>query len=744
MTNLFLSSSPSDYDSFDDHSTGDNFPLRWGLSPDLLMQVLPFHFVLNGQLELQQVGASLQRCYPSVKAGCLFKDCLQIERPAIALEFKAILQQQDTFFVLEIRGTGVKLRGQMIYDALQNLLFFLGSPWVTSFADLRSAGLEISDFAILDPISDFLVLSQTQHTALKDTQRLAEKLTQQRTELRHALSLLQATLESTADGILVISKSDKVETLNQKFVEMWELPEELAVLKQDQQDLMYWISTQLLNPEDFLQTVQIINAERETINHELLLCNDGRVFEAVAQPQWLNQEIVGQVWSFRDVTNRHQQERTIRYQATHDLLTGLPNRLLFGERLSVALTQAACNQTKLAVMFLDLDRFKWVNDTFGHGVGDRLLQTISKRMTTCLRESDTIARWAGDEFTLLLPNIQTVQDAVLIAQRLLEAIKPPIALEGQILRVTTSIGIALYPDDGTTVDTLLKHADAALYRAKASGRNLHHLFTAEMLTEQTNKLQLGSRLHQALERQEFMLCYQPRINVNTGAVTHLEALIRWQHPDLGLILPGRFIPLAEETGLIVTLGEWVLRTACQQNQRWQQMGLPPVKVAVNLSAYQLKQPTLVEQVRSILQEASLPPTALELEITETVLMDNTAIAKTTLTRLNQMGISIAMDDFGTGYSSLGYLKEFPFQVLKIDRSFVQDVTTNLHNKALVNAIIAMGSVLNLTLVAEGVETEEQELLLRSLGCEEMQGFRFSPPLSVEDTTTLLQHPLRSK
>jgi EAL domain-containing protein (putative c-di-GMP-specific phosphodiesterase class I) len=221
-------------------------------------------------------------------------------------------------------------------------------------------------------------------------------------------------------------------------------------------------------------------------------------------------------------------------------------------------------------------------------------------------------------------------------------------------------------------------------------------------------------------------------------VTHLEALIRWQHPDLGLIPPGRFIPLAEETGLIVTLGEWVLRTACQQNQRWQQMGLPPVKVAVNLSAYQLKQPTLVEQVRSILQEASLPPTALELEITETVLMDNTAIAKTTLTRLNQMGISIAMDDFGTGYSSLSYLKEFPFQVLKIDRSFVQDVTTNLHNKALVNAIIAMGSVLNLMLVAEGVETEEQELLLRSLGCEEMQGFRFSPPLTVEETTALLQ------
>lgn len=738
MTNLFLSSSPSDYDSSGDRSAANNFPLRWGLSTDLLTQVLPFHLVLNCQLELQQVGASLQRRYPSVTPGCLLGDCLQIERPAIAPEFEAIVQHQNTFFVLEIRGTGVKLRGQMIYDAPQNLLFFLGSPWVTSFADLKSAGLEISDFAILDPIFDFLVLSQTQSTALHDTQRLAKKLTQQRTELRHALSLLQATLESTADGILVVGKSGEVETLNQKFVEMWELPEELAVLKQDQQDLMYWISTQLLNPEDFLQMVQIITAERETTNHELLPCNDGRVFEAVAQPQWLNQEIVGRVWSFRDVTNRHQQERTIRYQATHDLLTELPNRLLFGERLSVALSQAVCNQTKLAVMFLDLDRFKWVNDTFGHGVGDRLLQTISKRLASCLRESDTIARWAGDEFTLLLSNIQTDQDAVLIAQRLLEAIKPPIALEGQTLRVTISIGIALYPDNGTTVDTLLKHADAALYRAKASGRNMHHLFTAEMHTEQTNKLQLGSRLHQALECQEFTLCYQPRINVNTGAMTHLEALVRWQHPELGLILPGRFIPLAEETGLIVPLGEWVMRTACQQSQCWQQMGLPPVKVAVNLSAHQLKQPGLVEQVRSILQETSLPPTALELEITETVLMENTAIAKITLTQLNQMGISIAMDDFGTGYSSLGYLKEFPFQVLKIDRSFVQDVTTDLNNKAIVSAIIAMGTVLNLTLVAEGVETEEQELLLRSLGCEEMQGFRFSPPRSAEDITALLQ------
>jgi diguanylate cyclase (GGDEF)-like protein len=626
----------------------------------------------------------------------------------------------------------------MLYDASQSLLFFVGSPWITNFADLKGFGLELSDFAIVDPIADFLVLNQTQNTALQDTRRLAEKLTQQRRELQRALSLLQATLESTADGILVVNNAGTVETMNQKFVEMWQLPVELAVLKPEHHGLLEWISQKLCNAEDFLPKVQGIATRPHSISHDLLACQDGRMIERTSHPQWLNQEIVGRVWSFRDMTKRHQQEQTIRYQATHDPLTGLPNRILFSDRLSVALAHATRDRTKVAVMFLDLDRFKAVNDTFGHAVGDRLLQTISQRLSHCLRESDTIARWAGDEFTLLLPNLHAARDAALIAQKLLEAVKPVMYIEKHHLRTSISIGIALYPEDGSTVETLLRHADAALYRAKAKGRDLYHFYTKAMGAENTKKLHLENDLHQALENQEFTTYYQPRINVKVGTITNVEALIRWQHPKLGLISPSKFIPLAEETGLIVPLGEWVLRTACTQNRLWQSISQQPVKMAVNLSARQLKQPGLVELVRGILQANHLAPTTLEFEITETVLMEHQATTQKTLSQLSDLGISISMDDFGTGYSSLSYLKKFPFQTLKIDRSFVQDITTDPNNKAIVNAIIAMGKAMNLNLVAEGVETEMQRDLLQSLGCEEMQGFYFSPPLPADQVTRLLQ------
>jgi EAL domain-containing protein (putative c-di-GMP-specific phosphodiesterase class I) len=316
--------------------------------------------------------------------------------------------------------------------------------------------------------------------------------------------------------------------------------------------------------------------------------------------------------------------------------------------------------------------------------------------------------------------------------------KPDFDLEGHTLHVSSSIGIAVYPGDGQDAETLLKNADAALYRAKDSGRNGYHLYTSAINSETSEWLALESQLHRALERQEFVIYYQPQVNVITGEITQMEALLRWQHPEKGLLLPGKFVPLAEENGLVVPIGEWVLRTVCTQNQTWQTNGLPPVRVAVNLSAQQLRQPNLVQMIARVLCDTGLAPAYLELEITETTVMKNVELTKTILCELYQMGVSMAMDDFGTGYSSLGYLKNFPFNTLKIDQSFVRDLTTDPNDKAIVAAIVAMGRVLNLKLVAEGVETKVQKHSLLSLDCEEMQGNLFSPPLTAEEATLLLE------
>jgi diguanylate cyclase (GGDEF)-like protein len=389
-------------------------------------------------------------------------------------------------------------------------------------------------------------------------------------------------------------------------------------------------------------------------------------------------------------------------------------------------------------MFLDLDRFKTINDTLGHAIGDQLLQGVSERLKYCLREGDTFARWGGDEFTLLLPQINDAEDAAKIAQRILEALKPAFNLEGHELYISSSIGIALYPQDGGDVQTLLRNADAALYRAKEHGRNNYRFYLPSMNSQASELLALENQLHQALEREEFVVYYQPQVNVKTGEITGMEALVRWQHPELGLVAPGTFIPLAEANGLIVPIGEWVLRTACAQNKAWQDAGFPPVRVAVNLSARQFQQPTLVAMVGQVLAETGLEARFLELEITETTIMQNVEFARTMLSDLQAMGVHISMDDFGTGYSSLSYLKKFPFHTIKIDQSFIRELTSAPQDTAIISAVNTLGYGLNLRVVAEGVETHEQLQLLRSLQCDEMQGYLFSRSLSVVDATKVLQ------
>lgn len=574
--------------------------------------------------------------------------------------------------------------------------------------------------------------------AFQELQNKIAELKRAEEELKESLSLQRAALESTVDGILVVNKNRKIATYNQKFVQMWRIPADIIALKDDKEALSF-VVYQLKDPESFLAKVGEMYAQPEAESCDILEFKDGRIFERYSKPQRLGEEIVGRVWSFRDITERRMAEETIRYQALHDLLTDLPNRILFNERLSGALVNAKSNQGMMAVMFLDLDRFKTINDTLSHACGDQLLQMVAERLTSSLWQHDTVARWGGDEFTLLLPQISCAEDAGRIAQVILDTLKQPFNIEGHQLHISSSIGISLYPHDGQDGETLLRNADAALHRAKEQGRNNYQFYTAAMNSHASELLMLENELHQALERGEFVVYYQPQINTNTGKIAQMEALLRWQHPEFGLVSPAKFIPLAEENGLIIPIGEWVLRTACTQIKAWQDAGLPPLSVAVNLSARQFQQPNLVEIVARVLQETGLENHFLELEITESVAMQNVDFSRAILQELHNMGVSISMDDFGTGYSSLSYLKKFPLDKLKIDQSFVRELATDPNDGAIIAAIAALGKVLNLTMVAEGVETEEQRDFLRSLECEYMQGYLFSKPLSPQDATELLQN-----
>lgn len=424
-------------------------------------------------------------------------------------------------------------------------------------------------------------------------------------------------------------------------------------------------------------------------------------------------------------------EDLFRHQASHDPLTGLPNRILFEDRLSLFLAQAYRRGEMLAVAFLDLDRFKTINDTLGHAVGDELLQSVAQRLLSCLREGDTIARWGGDEFTLLLPHIDSPEDAAKLAQRILSSFKFPFRIGDRELHITTSIGIALAPYDGEDTQTLLKNADATMYRAKQQGKDNFQLYTPEMNKKALEQLVLANHLYQALNRDQFLLYYQPQLDLKTRQIVAIEALIRWQHPEFGLMSPNQFIPLAEETGLIGTIGEWVLQAACTQNRAWQLAGLPPIRIAVNLSARQFQQKSLLKTIARVLSETGLEPSCLEVEITESIAMYDVNFTISVLQELQDMGVSIAMDDFGTGYSSLATLRRFPLHTLKVDREFVHDITTDEKDAAIIKSVVALGHGLELNVIAEGVETWEQLNFLHAVKCDGMQGFLFSQPLPAD-------------
>ena len=455
----------------------------------------------------------------------------------------------------------------------------------------------------------------------------------------------------------------------------------------------------------------------------------------------------GEVCGFRgvahDITERKQAEEKIQYMATHDALTGLPNRLMFSQMLNRAIQSAKRNQRQFAILFIDLDRFKTINDTLGHEAGDQLLQEIGARLKQTLRAADLAARLGGDEFTILIEEVSDVNHAATVAHKIITSIIKPLTLMGQECRVTASIGISIYPKDAEDEQSLMKNADLAMYLAKEEGKNNYQFYSEDIQSKSLERLSIETNLRFALERNEFSLHYQAQVNFKTNVISGVEALLRWDNPYLGSVTPTQFIPVAEETGLIVPIGNWVLRTACAQNVAWQREGLPPVCMAVNLSLRQLTDENLINDIRAALNDSGMAPNLLELEITESMVMRNPDRMIAVLAEIKSLGVRLALDDFGTGYSSLAQIKHFPVDTLKVDRSFIRNIPKDSEDKAITEAIIAMGKTLSLTVVAEGVETLDQMNFLKDHSCDEMQGYYFSKPIIPEHFADLLREHVPS-
>lgn len=480
-------------------------------------------------------------------------------------------------------------------------------------------------------------------------------------------------------------------------------------------------------------------------NHTVLIHSDGHripIEDSAAPIRDHNGKVVGSVLVFHDVSKNRSLLRQLRHQAHHDNLTGLPNRRLFNEHLSQALAHAKRKQTKTAVLFLDIDRFKLINDTLGHSLGDILLREVANRLTDLLRSEDTVSRWGGDEFVILLPDVTRAEDAAKAAGKIILSFAASFCLKGHEIFVSASIGISLYPDDATVAEELIKQADTAMYHAKESGGSNYQFFTDSLNQLILERVTIENSLRKAVEGQEFVLHYQPQVDLRSGGIVSVEALVRWKNTHKGiipegLVPPNTFIPIAEETGLILPIGEWVLRSACYQNRNWHDKGYKLIRVAVNISARQLREPDFINRVREILAESGLEPEWLELEVTESVIIENAEATIALLQQIRQLGVRISLDDFGTGYSSLNYLRHLPLDTLKIDKSFIEDMSAGTKGAKVVTGIVQLAHNLDLKVLAEGVETPEQRQFLEDNLCDEMQGFLFSRPLPPEEMEKLL-------
>jgi diguanylate cyclase (GGDEF)-like protein/PAS domain S-box-containing protein len=481
-------------------------------------------------------------------------------------------------------------------------------------------------------------------------------------------------------------------------------------------------------------------SDRRLRNYELQVrLRSGEMRNVLVSAEMM--EIMGQargLITMNDITERKRYEARIEYLASHDELTGLPNRALIRDRISQAIAHARRNGTQIAVMFLDLDRFKVINDGYGHPTGDALLKETARRLRALMREGDTVARLGGDEFLVLLPNLRRSADAYVVAQKILDSFERSIKLESNEAHMNTSVGVALFPQDGQDVDTLITNADVAMYRSKDLGGGIYQFFNADMSRETLRRVQLETHLRLALSQRELELRYQPKVDLVTQRITGCEALVSWNHPGLGHVAPAQFIPVAEESGLIVPIGDWVLHTACAQNKAWLDAGLDPITVAVNLSARQFLGQDVVEWVMDALATTGLPPSMLELELTESLIAEDPDKVAAAIRQLKSVGVRFSIDDFGTGYSSLSYLKRFPVDSLKIDQSFVKNVGAEPDDEAISLAVISLAHSLRLKVIAEGVESAAQLDFLHLHGCDEIQGFYFSKPLEAAEFAALLR------
>jgi diguanylate cyclase (GGDEF)-like protein/PAS domain S-box-containing protein len=549
---------------------------------------------------------------------------------------------------------------------------------------------------------------------------------------------LKAIMDHGADGIIAIDGRGAIVSLSRSAE---------ALFGYSQDELVGRGVAEIILPGadggDLLELVVAANGEARESREMLARLQSGQVvpIELSAGDVILHGETL-YILTVRDIALRRQTEDAIRDLAYHDPLTGLPNRLLFNDRLSQAIERARRNRQVVAVMILDLDRFKLINDSLGLASGDRVLHAVAERLVATLRRSDTVARLAGDDFLLLLPGVEGAENAAKVAQKLLDAVLPPLQVDDQELHIRASVGITLFPHDGEDAETLIRNADTALYRAKEHARSSYQFYTTDMNATAFERLVLETQLRKALERGELVVHYQPQVRLDTGEVVGVEALVRWFHGELGLISPAEFIPLAEETGLILELGRWVLGTACEQVRRWQGQGFAELRLGVNLSGRQFQEADLVHGIAQALEKTGLDPRDLELELTESSIMRDPEQAVAKLHALSRLGIRLSIDDFGTGYSSLAHLKRFPIKALKIDQSFIRDITTEPNDAAIAQAIIALAESLRLKVVAEGVETREQLDLLRRFRCDEMQGYLFSKPLPPDDLLELLKRGAR--
>jgi diguanylate cyclase (GGDEF)-like protein/PAS domain S-box-containing protein len=549
------------------------------------------------------------------------------------------------------------------------------------------------------------------------------------------------TLNSIGDAVLCTDISGNVTYLNLVAETMTGWPREEAIGKPLAEVFRIIDSITRMTARDPLEMAVEQNKTVGLTVNCVLIRRDGfesAIEDSAAPIHDRAGRITGAVIVFHDVTAARAMSVQMTHSAQHDVVTNLPNRLLLNDRIAQSIASGRRWNRPLALIFLDLDRFKYINDSLGHAIGDKLLQSVSKRLLASVRASDTVSRQGGDEFVILLSEITYPEDAATSAKKILLSLSAPHSIGGHDLQVNASIGISVYPEDGENAETLIKNADMAMYHAKESGRNNFQFFKEEMNLKAVERQSLEESLRCALEREEFLLHYQPKINLHTGEITGVEALIRWQQADRGLVPPSQFVPIAEDCGLIVQIGRWVLREACRQAREWQDAGLPFKRISINVSAVEFRDKGFVESVRAILSETGFQARYLDLELTEGVLMEDAESTASVLQALKRMGIHLAVDDFGTGYSSLSYLQQFPIDVLKIDKSFVQRITSDPDGSSIVSAIIDMGKNLKQCVIAEGIETEQQRAFLQAHHCAEGQGYLFSRPLAAEQFEHLLQ------